>query len=547
MPFNMADMFEFAVEAVPDREALVEGDDRLTYAELDERVNRLANHLIDQGLEPGAHVGVYGPNSIEWVEAMMASFDARLVPVNINYRYVEDELRYLFDNADLQAVVYQREYGPRIAAVRDSVPTLRHLIMIDDGSDAPQDGLDFVTYDDALASGKPSRPDVERSPDDQFIIYTGGTTGMPKGVMWRQEDIFFSLAGGIDAFSRERVPHERFHAENARNSGGPLTFLIAPPLMHGAAQVCTVMNLLQGNRLVLMRKFDPEGVWRLIEREGINSILITGDAMGRPMVEALEDLEARGEELDLSSLLSLSSSAAVFSPTVKDRYLARFPNLVITDSIGSTESGFNGLITVGKGNTAMKGGGPTVAPGRDSVVLDETTLEPVAPGSGVVGKLGRGGNIPLGYYKDEAKTRETFVVAADGKRYAVPGDWATVEDDGSITLLGRGSVCINSGGEKIYPEEVEQALKAHADVFDALVVGVADDRWGQRVAAVVQPRDGHDVSLEALDQHCRGYVAGFKVPRELHVVDEIRRSPAGKPDYPWAKELAESGSHRVAP
>jgi acyl-CoA synthetase (AMP-forming)/AMP-acid ligase II len=419
--------------------------------------------------------------------------------------------------------------------------------MIDDGSDAPQDGLDFVTYDDALASGKPSRPDVERSPDDQFIIYTGGTTGMPKGVMWRQEDIFFSLAGGIDAFSRERVPHERFHAENARNSGGPLTFLIAPPLMHGAAQVCTVMNLLQGNRLVLMRKFDPEGVWRLIEREGINSILITGDAMGRPMVEALEDLEARGEELDLSSLLSLSSSAAVFSPTVKDRYLARFPNLVITDSIGSTESGFNGLITVGKGNTAMKGGGPTVAPGRDSVVLDETTLEPVAPGSGVVGKLGRGGNIPLGYYKDEAKTRETFVVAADGKRYAVPGDWATVEDDGSITLLGRGSVCINSGGEKIYPEEVEQALKAHADVFDALVVGVADDRWGQRVAAVVQPRDGHDVSLEALDQHCRGYVAGFKVPRELHVVDEIRRSPAGKPDYPWAKELAESGSHRVAP
>ena len=233
----------------------------------------------------------------------------------------------------------------------------------------------------------------------------------------------------------------------------------------------------------------------------------------------------------------------MFSPAVKERFLDRFPNLVITDSIGATESGFNGIITVGKDNTAMKGGGPTVSPGRDTVVLDDD-LRPVEAGSGVVGKVARGGNLPLGYYKAEAKTAETFVIAADGRRYAVPGDFATVEADGTITLLGRGSVCINTGGEKVYPEEVEQALKAHPAVFDAIVVGVSDPRWGQKVVAVVQPRDGAP-TLDELDAHCRSHVAGYKVPRELHVVEEILRSPSGKPDYPWAKALAEAGEHRA--
>jgi 3-oxocholest-4-en-26-oate---CoA ligase len=539
MAFNIADMFELAVDAVGDRVALIQDDRQLTYRELDERVNRLAHHLADAGIGHGDHLGIYGPNSIEWVEAMLAAIKVRAVPVNINYRYVEEELRYLFDNADLKAIVYQREYGPRIAAVRDDCPTLEHLVMIDDGSDADLAGLDAVEYDEALAAGSPDRNLPERSGDDLWIIYTGGTTGMPKGVMWRQEDIFFALAGGTDPFTREPVPHERHHAEAAAASGGPLVFLIAPPLMHGAAQIATIMNLLQGNQLVIMAKFDPTELWRLTARRRVNSILITGDAMGRPMVEALEALESDGEELDLGAFLSLSSSAAVFSPTVKDRYLERFENLIITDSIGSTESGMNGIITVGKGDTAMRGGGPTVSPGRDAVVLDEQTLEPLAPGSGVVGKLGRGGNIPIGYYKDEAKTAETFVTAADGRRYAVPGDYATVEEDGSITLLGRGSVCINSGGEKIYPEEVEQALKAHPDVFDALVVGVPDERWGQKVAAVVQARPDRTPSLEDLDAHCRSYVAGYKVPRQLTLVDEVVRSPAGKPDYPWAKKVAE--------
>jgi acyl-CoA synthetase (AMP-forming)/AMP-acid ligase II len=383
-----------------------------------------------------------------------------------------------------------------------------------------------------------------RSGDDQIIIYTGGTTGMPKGVMWRSEDIFFALAGGIDPFTREPVASEFEQSEKAAASGGQLVFLNTPPLMHGAAFVSTLMQFFQGNTNVLLPKFDGADTWRLIDRHRINSILIVGDAMGRPLIEALEALEADGEQLDLSCLLSVSSSAAVFSPTVKSAFLDRFPDLVITDSIGATESGFNGLITVGKGNTAMKGGGPTVTPGRNTVVLDDD-LRPVEPGSGVVGKVARSGNIPLGYYKDPEKTAATFVTAADGVRYAVPGDFATVEADGTVTLLGRGSVCINTGGEKVYPEEVEQALKAHPDVFDAIVIGVADERWGQKVAAVVQPRDGRTPSLAELDSHCRTHVASYKVPRELHLVDEISRSPSGKPDYPWAKALAEAGTHRA--
>jgi acyl-CoA synthetase (AMP-forming)/AMP-acid ligase II len=544
MPYNAADMFEHAVDVIPDRLALVCGDERRTYEQLEGNANRLAHHLIASGIEPGDHIGIYGMNSIEWIEGLLAILKARAVPVNINYRYVEEELRYLFDNADLKGLLYSEEFGPRVSAVNDQLPLLKTLVLIPDGSGADQGMLDVTAYYDALENSSPERDFGERSGDDQIIIYTGGTTGMPKGVMWRSEDIFFALAGGTDPFTKEKVPDEWHHAQNAKNSPGQLIMMQTPPLMHGAAFVATLMQLFQGNVNVLVPKFDAADVWRTIAREKVNSILIVGDAMGRPLIEALEEMEANGEEVDLGSFLACSSSAAVFSPTVKDRFLDRFPNLVITDSIGATESGFNGLITVGKGNTAMKGGGPTVEPGRDTVVLDDE-LVPVAPGSGVIGKVARGGNIPIGYYKDEKKTAETWITAADGNRYAMPGDFATVEEDGTITLLGRGSVCINTGGEKVFPEEVEQALKAHPDVFDVVVVGVADERWGQKVAAVIQPREGKQPSLDTLDEHCRSYVAGYKVPRELHVVDEIVRSPSGKPDYPWAKKLAEAGTNRA--
>jgi acyl-CoA synthetase (AMP-forming)/AMP-acid ligase II len=303
--------------------------------------------------------------------------------------------------------------------------------------------------------------------------------------------------------------------------------------MHGATQWGVMGGSFVGNKIVLVSKFDPHRVWQLVGEEGVNLIMITGDAMGRPLIERLEQ---GGDAYDLSSLVAVSSTAAVFSPSVKDQFFERFPNLILSDAIGSSEGGANGYTLVQPGKTAMKGG-PTVSAVRDSVVLDEN-MRTVEPGSGVVGKVARRGNIPIEYYKDPEKTAQTFVTAPDGTRYVIPGDFATLEADGTITLLGRGSVSINSGGEKIFPEEVEAAVKAHPAVYDAVVVGVHDERWGQRVAAVVQARDGFTPTLEDLQEHCRTKLAGFKVPRELHLVEVVQRSPSGKPDYPWAQNVA---------
>jgi acyl-CoA synthetase (AMP-forming)/AMP-acid ligase II len=549
MAYNIADLFEHAVDAVPDRPALSVGDDRRTYGQLDADANRFAHHLAGAGVGVGDHVGIYGSNSVEWVVAMLAAFKLRAVPINVNFRYVEDELRYLFDNADLCALVVDRSLAARAANVRGEVPGLRHVVVVDDGgpsgsgSSIPNGGdlagLDAVAWADALAAGSPERDFGPRSPDDRYILYTGGTTGMPKGVVWRQQDVFMALGGGIDAYTQEPVSSETQLAEKARATDTPLRSLCLPPLMHGAAQWSVMRFLFDGSTTVLAPRFDPHEAWRTVAAEGINSTMITGDAMGRPLIEALEDLEAGGEALDLSSLFVVASSAAVFSPAVKDRFLARFPNLILVDAIGSTETGSNGMATVQPG-TEMRGG-PTVQPGRDAAVVDEDLRE-VEPGSGTIGRLARKGNIPLGYYKDEAKTRATFVTAADGTRYVLAGDMAVLEADGTITLLGRGSVCINTGGEKVFPEEVEGVLKAHPGVFDVLVVGVPDDRWGQKVAAVVQPRVGEDVTLDQLDRHCRHHLAAYKVPRQLTVVEAVVRSPSGKPDYPWAQEVARAAA-----
>jgi acyl-CoA synthetase (AMP-forming)/AMP-acid ligase II len=288
-----------------------------------------------------------------------------------------------------------------------------------------------------------------------------------------------------------------------------------------------------GSKIVLIAKFDPDAVWRLVGQEGVNSVMITGDAMGKPLVEQLDAPEA--DAYDLSSLLAVVSSAALFSAPVKDQFFERLPHLVITDAIGSSEGGNNGMTMVTAGNTAMKSG-PTVHLLGETVVFDEN-LELVAPGSGVIGKIARSGDIPLGYYNDPKKTAEVFI-SVRGTRYVMPGDYATVEEDGSITLLGRGSIVINSGGEKIFPEEVESAVRSHPDVMDAIVCGAPDERWGQTVAAIVQPRAGHTApSLEALQAHCRDFVAGYKVPRRLFVVDAVERSPSGKPDYQWAAAI----------
>ncbi|MFQ5665588.1 MAG: acyl-CoA synthetase [Candidatus Binatia bacterium] len=535
MEFNLADLFENAVDHFGEREYLVCDGKRRTYREMDERANRLAHHLAGHGVGPGDHVGIYAYNCVEWVETLWAVFKIRAVWININYRYVEQELRYLFDNADLKSLVFQRQFAPRVAGVLDAMPLLRYALVVEDGSQADASACDAVNYEEALAGASPARDFGPRSPDDRYILYTGGTTGLPKGVVWRHEDVFMALGGGIDPLTNERAVRPEAMVEKAHNAV-PLTFLPVAPLMHGASQWATMGQSFLGNKIVLVPKFDPKAVWDLVETEKVTSIMITGDAMGRPLIEALNDPQAHW---DTSSLLSLSSSAATFSPSVKDDFFARFPHLVMTDAIGSSETGNNGMVMVQPGQTAMRGG-PTVTRVGPTVVLDARGV-PVEPGSGGVGKLARAGDIPLGYYKDPGKTAQTFVTF-NRVRYAMPGDYATVEADGRITLLGRGSVSINSGGEKIFPEEVEAAVKSHPDVFDCVAVGVPDDRWGQRVAVIIQVRPHTTPTLENIQQHCRRKIARFKVPRELHVVDQIVRSPSGKPDYRWAQETARAAS-----
>ena len=524
MEYNLADLFERAADEFADREYLVVGDRRCTYREMEQRANQLAHHLALQGVGPGDHVGIYGLNSIEWVETIWATFKLRAVWININYRYVEDELAYLFDNADLKVLLHDAEYTPRVDGVLDKLPQLTHRLVY-----GPE-------YEAALAAQSTERDFGPRSADDIYILFTGGTTGMPKGVVWRHEDVLFALGGGLDMMTG--VPIEKPEDMAAKGIGAfQLTFLPIAPLMHGASQWAVMGQSFTGNRVVLMPKFEPHEVWRLVQDEKVNAIMITGDAMGRPMVEALQ--EEPSASYDKSSLFSLSSTAAVFSPSVKDEFLEYFPNLIMTDSIGASESGATGILKVKKGETGMVSG-PTVSPISGAVVITDEG-EIVEPGSGVVGKVARSGWIPLGYYNDPVKTAETFPTF-NGKRYVVPGDSATVEADGSITLLGRGSQSINSGGEKIYPEEVEAAIKSHPGIYDAVVVGVPDEKWGQRVAVVAQLRDGVspeiDLLLESIQTHCRTKISGYKVPRELHLAHEIVRSPSGKPDYRWAKSVA---------
>jgi acyl-CoA synthetase (AMP-forming)/AMP-acid ligase II len=540
--FNFADLFELAADKVPDRVALIDARRQVTYREFEERCNRLAHALAGMGVRAGDHIGILATNCIEWAEATFAAYKLRASVVNINYRYVEEELRYLLANADPVALFYHREYASLIEAARDAQPRLQHFVRIEwNDSDVDDRALTPVEFEAAIASGSPARDFAERSDDDVYLLYTGGTTGMPKGVLWRHEDVYFALAGGIDVFTNAKVTSPTAASDNidpAQSSQG-LVLIILAPFMHGAGQMTLYRTLFEGGTAVIPAAFDADEVWRLVEKYRVNVMPVTGDAMARPLADALAAL---GDDVDVSSLLSFSSTAAIFSQTVKEQLQDLLPDhVVMTDAIGSTESGMNGIRFVTKGD-APKEGITSVQASADSVVLDEN-FEPIEPGSGRVGRVARGGNIPLGYYNDPAKTAETFVVDPRGKRWSIPGDYATVEADGRITLLGRGSVSINSGGEKIFPEEVEGALKSHPDVFDVLVVGVRDDRWGERVCALLQPRGDRSPTLEALQQHCRGLIASYKIPRELVLVQEVPRLPNGKPDYRTAKAQA---AQRVA-
>ncbi|MDH3705732.1 MAG: acyl-CoA synthetase [Acidimicrobiia bacterium] len=520
--YNLADLFEQVVSAVPDRLAVVTPARRLTYAELDERANRLAHHLAGVGVGAGDHVSLLLHNGTEYLEAMLAAFKLRAVPININYRYVERELAYLFDNSDSVAVIVDQQYRPRVDAVRSQCPSVRHVLVVGEHGD----------YEAALAVAPADAPDgSSRTSDDRYIAYTGGTTGMPKGVIWRHEDIFFAAMGGGDPSQLEgpiTAPDQL--VGRIPEVGG--VQLMTPPLMHVSAHWGAFQTLFGGGTVVLLSPggFDPAEALATVAAEGVMILVLVGDAMARPLADAIE---AADGALDLSSLFVLASGGAMLSATVKDALRALLPDIIVVDGYGSSETGVAGSQTTMGEST---GSGPRFAMSADTTVLDDD-LRPVEAGSGLIGRLARQGHVPIGYHKDEQKSATTFV-EIDGVRWVLPGDMATPEADGTITLLGRGSVSINTGGEKVFPEEVESCLKAHPAVYDAVVVGIDDDTWGQRVAAVVSLRDGHSIDLEAVQRHCRADLAGYKVPRQLKVVDEIVRNPNGKADYAWARAVA---------
>ncbi|MGW6376441.1 acyl-CoA synthetase [Rhodococcus sp. NPDC055112] len=541
MAYTFADLFEHAVDAMGDRVAVMAGDGQVTYRELDERANRLAHHLQSVGLGAGAHVGIQMHNSIETMEAVLAAFKIRAVPLTVNYRYTADELAYLYDDADLDAVVYHRGFGERVAEVAPAMPRIRHLIEVPDELEPAAVEAQVlvpgaVRYEEALAAASPSRGFDERSGDDVYILYTGGTTGRPKGVVWRQEDMWRVLGGGLDFFTGEPIADE-YQQSRTGAAGEQIRMLILPPLIHTSALMPTFTALLAGNAVVYDAKFDAERTWHLVARHRPTAMVITGDAMGRPLVEAYRNVHA-----DTSSLAVVASGAALFSASVKDAFFEAIPNLVISDSVGSSETGFGGIGFATKG--FEQHGGPKVGSHRHTVVVDDENRL-LAPGSGGEGWLAKLGYVPLGYYNDLVKSAEIFR-EINGARAVVTGDRARIEDDGSITLLGRGNMVINTGGEKVFAEEVEAIVKAHPDVYDAIVIGVPDERWGNRVATVLCPRAGAP-DFESLEKHARSHLAGYKIPRAFWIADEVERTPSGKPDYRWAKDHAagRAPDHRI--
>jgi acyl-CoA synthetase (AMP-forming)/AMP-acid ligase II len=534
---NIADLFEHAVDAVPDNPALKVGDRVATYADLERDSNRLAHFLASRGVKAGDHVAIYAKNSIEHVVAVLATVKLRATTINVNYRYVEGELDYLFDNADVVALLFERSYAGLVATCAPKHPKLQTFVALPDVTD-PDNAEDIsafggVTLAEAYDGQSAERDFGERSPDDIHIIYTGGTTGFPKGVMWRHEDFWRVLGGGIDFYTGE--PLEEY-AQSKQALEPRMTTFPLSPLMHGGAQAGMLMHLFAGHLTVLEPKFDPQRTWEIIERDKVQLIFMTGDAMARPLIEEFERKAATGAPYDASSLFLISSSAAIFSPDVKKRWIAVFPEAIFTDSVGATETGFQGMGMQDKEQISTDG--PVVGLGPSSVVLDDDNrlLDP-ATDIGKVGRLGRGGNVPVGYYKDPVKSAATFL-EIDGKRYSVPGDYARIEEGGRVTLLGRGSNCVNTGGEKVYPEEVEMAVKSHPAVYDCLVVGIPDEKYGQAVAAVVELREGTSLELEELRDYLRAHLSGYKLPRSLTIVPQIPRNATGKAQYPAAKEMA---------
>ena len=538
MNWHLASMFDAVARLVPDRIAVIEGNTRRSWRDYEDRAARLANALVAAGIAPDAKVAIYGHNSAEFLEAQFAVFKARAVPINVNYRYVEDELAYLFDNADAEAVFFDARFAPRLAAIRDRLPLLKSFIQIDDGSG---ESLEGALDHEALIAANAPLPPLAYDEKEIYIVYTGGTTGMPKGVMSRHCHAAPGIAAWRLGADLEPTPEALLEmvAQMAARNANPVV-MPACPLMHGTGMwLGAISTHLFGGTVALLReeKFDPRQILALAARERVNGLVIVGDAFARPLLAALRDATARGEPYDLSSLRSIYSSGAMFSTETK-LGLLEFADVEIIDTMSSSEGGMGGSVvsrTTPPGETARFTFNPTTK------VFDENDQE-VLPGSDTIGMIANGGTVPVGYYKDPEKSARTFRTIG-GTRYAFPGDFAKVAADGSLILLGRGSVCINTGGEKVFPEEVEEALKAHESVWDALVVGVPDERFGERVVAVVAAAAGYRIDEAALKAFARNRLASYKMPRQFVVVCAIQRAANGKADYKWAKEAALAAVH----
>ena len=532
--WNFADIWEVVAEEQPSAPALVHGDLHRSWEDLDRRADGLARHLLDAGLERQQAVAQYVYNGPEYLESMFAAFKAALVPVNTNYRYTSDELLYLWDNADAGAVVFHSSFADTIESIRDRLPKVKAWLWVDEGDGACPDWA--TPYEDA-ASTETGRvvPDWGRTGDDLNMLYTGGTTGMPKGVMWRQDDLAVKLTSTLG-----NPLTDDGDVEDLRGTFGEprAVFLPACPQMHGTGNFPGLSTLTGGGSVVTLteRTFDVAELLDTIEREGVTNLAIVGDAFAKPILRALD---AEPDRWDLSSLVAIVSSGVMWSKESKEGLLRHHPAMLLLDAFSSSEALGMGSSVSGAGQAAETA---KFELSPEAIVIDERN-RPVEPGSGEIGRLAVGGRQPLGYYKDPDKTAATFL-SIEGGRYSCPGDFATVEADGTITLLGRGSVCINTGGEKVFPEEVEEALKTHPSVLDAVVVGIPDEKFGEAVTGVVQPRDGESVDEAAIIAHVRETLAAYKSPKRIMTVDTIGRAANGKVDY---KRLKAEATERFAP
>ncbi len=530
--WNFADTWERIADRIPTEQAMVVSGERQTWAQFDRRADGLAATLLAAGVDRGDKVAIYLRNCPEYLETMFGCFKIGLAPVNTNYRYEEDELAYLWDNSDSVAVVFHATFLERINHIRSEVG-VHTWLWVDDGTEPCPDWA--TPFDEAAgaADGRVTAP-WGRSGDDLNFLYTGGTTGMPKGVMWRQDDLFRATVGAMNPAIRDAGPEADIGIIDEAVQGPGMIQIPACPLMHGTGQFTSLVFLSQGGSVAFLesRSLDIEELFDVVEREKANSIVIVGDAFAKPMVAALD---AEPDRWDISSIGALTSSGVMWSEDVKQRLLDHHPGMLLIDVFGSSEA-------IGLGQSVSTAGETTETAkfmlGENAQVIDDDG-RPVERGSGVRGRIAVRGFTPIGYYKDEEKTRATFV-RLDGDTYSIPGDWATVDADGTINLLGRGSQCINTGGEKVFPEEVEEALKLHVSVHDAAVVGLPDDKWGQTVNAVVELWPDADLDPDQLVAHVKEHIAAFKAPKAVVEIDSIGRAPNGKVDYERLTEFAAS-------